>query len=173
MQKIQTNTLTNANIYVGRNSLLGRASQLQLPNLEFAMVEQNLLGMIGTIETFAGINAMEVSITWNAYYPDVMRELGNPFRAVNMQARASLERWERGSIVEELPAVVFLTASAKSFPLGTFQQHENVEIEQTLNCTAVKLEINREPIFEFDALANILKLNGEDLRKQYRANLGI
>lgn len=173
MAAIKTNSLTNANIYVGRNSFLGRASQLQLPNLEFSMTEQNLIGMIGSIETFSGINAMEVSITWNAYYPDVMKEFGNPFKAVNMQARASLETYEGGSIVEELPAVVFLTVAPKSFPLGTFQQQENVQIEQTLRCTAVKLEINREPIFEFDALANILKLNGQDLRAQYRANLGI
>jgi P2 family phage contractile tail tube protein len=42
-----------------------------------------------------------------------------------------------------------------------------------INITYIKLMVNDETIYEVDALANIYRVNGQDLLAAYRANLGL
>ena len=48
--KIEINRITNANIYVNGNSLLGRAEEIKLPDISAIMQEHKALGMVGKIE---------------------------------------------------------------------------------------------------------------------------
>ena len=48
--KIEINRITNANIYVNGNSLLGRAEEIKLPDVSAIMQEHKALGMVGKIE---------------------------------------------------------------------------------------------------------------------------
>ncbi len=45
--KIQINRITNANIYLDGNNLLGRASEIKLPDISMIMQEHKALGMVG------------------------------------------------------------------------------------------------------------------------------
>lgn len=58
--KIQINRITNANIYLDGNNLLGRATEIKLPDVSLIMQEHKALGMVGKIELPA------VSINWRA-----------------------------------------------------------------------------------------------------------
>ncbi len=53
--KISVNKLYNANVYVNGTSFLGRAEEVQLPKVQYKTVEHKALGMVGTLETPAGI----------------------------------------------------------------------------------------------------------------------
>lgn len=170
--KIKINRLTNANIYADGKSLLGKAEEIQLPTIKHKMSEHKALGMVGMMEFFAGIEKMEAKIKWNSFYPDVLKKVGDPTTAMQLQVRASLESYSAQGRTDQLPVVVFLTATAKDFPLGNFKQHDNVESETNLNVTYCRLEINREVIVEIDILANIYKVNGVDILATYRANIG-
>ena len=55
------------------NNLLGRAEEIQLPQIKHKMAEHKALGMVGSAEFFAGIDKLECKIKWNALYPDVLR----------------------------------------------------------------------------------------------------
>lgn len=172
MSDISINRLTNANIYMDGASLLGRAEEVTLPSINYIMTEHKAVGMVGKLEFFAGIEKMEAKIKWNSYYPEVFKKAANPFKTVNLQIRASLETYESGGKVAEVPVVCYITAAYKGFPLGNYKQHDNVELDSNLTVYMTKLEIDGSPIIEFDALSNIFKADGVDLLAQYRANIG-
>ena len=64
MSKIEINKLTNANVYMNGINLLGRAEEVQLPQIKHKMAEHKALGMIGSAEFFAGIDKLECKIKW-------------------------------------------------------------------------------------------------------------
>jgi uncharacterized protein len=170
---IAINKLTNANVYVNGNSLLGRASEIETPNPEFIMAEHEALGMVGKTEFFAGIDKMEATIKWNSFYADVYRRTANPLRSIQMQVRGNLQTFtSSGGLQQEVAAVVYMTATPKNLPTGNFKQHENVELETMFNVTYLKVEIAGEVQTEIDILANVFKVNGVDILATYRANIG-
>ena len=93
VNKIEINKLTNCNVYMNGNNLLGRAEEVQLPQIKHKMAEHKALGMVGSAEFFAGIDKLECKIKWNALYPDVLRTCANPFTAAILQVRANLETY--------------------------------------------------------------------------------
>jgi hypothetical protein len=172
-QKIAINRTTNANIYIDGSSFLGRAEEFSLPTVKTKTSEHKAIGMIATMEHFSGIEKMEMKIKWNSFYADVLKKNADFTKTVNIQIRASVEEYNSAGRGAESPMVLTVTAQYKDFPLGNFKQHDNVELETTLNVLAFKQEINGEEIIEIDIMANIYKANGVDLMAKYRANLGI
>ena len=172
MGKIQINKLINANIYMNGNNLLGRAEEIQLPQIKHKMAEHKALGMVGSAEFFAGIDKLECKIKWNALYPDVLRTCANPFVAVVIQVRASLETYNGAGRISEVPAVAYISGTFKEFPLGTIKPGDNAEYETSMSVTYAKLVVNGEEIFEIDVLENIYKVGGLDILSMYKSNIG-
>ncbi|GKT21658.1 phage major tail tube protein [Acidovorax sp. SUPP3334] len=172
MSKIQINRVTNANIYIEGNNLLGRAEEIKLPDIGAMLSEHKALGMMGKIELPSGFDKLEGEIKWNSVYRDVARMMANPFRAVQLQCRSSIEVYGSGGRVAQLPLVTHLTVTFKKNPMGTFKQHDNVEIPAAFGATYVKQVIDGEDVLELDYMANIFKVAGEDLLADYRANIG-
>jgi P2 family phage contractile tail tube protein len=172
MAKIEINRLTNANVYVDGNSFLGRAEEIQLPQIKHKMAEHKALGMAGSSEFFSGIEKMECKIKWASLYPDVMKKASNPFKTVQLQARASLETYSGQGRTKEVPVVVYLTGAFREFPLGNFKQHDNAEFETSLSVYYAKLVVDGTEIFEIDVIENIYKVDGVDVLETYRTNIG-
>jgi uncharacterized protein len=172
MAQINVNRVTNANVYINGSSFLGKAEEIDMPKITAVMAEHKALGMAGKLELPAGFDKMEARIKWNSFYKDAMVLMGNPYEVVSLQCRSSLETYTAAQRTAEVPVVVFIKGQFKSIPTGNFKQHDNVEMESNLAVTYVKVEIDGQPVVEFDALANIYKVNGIDILAQYRANIG-
>jgi len=172
MSKIKINRLTNANIYMDGNNLLGRAEEIQLPQIKHKMADHKALGMVGSAEFFAGIDKLECKIKWNSLYTEVLKKAANPFVAVQIQARASLETYNGMGRLAEVPAIAYISGTFKEFPLGTLKPQENAEYETTMSVNYAKLIVAGEEIFEIDVLENIYKVNGIDILTVYRNNTG-
>jgi P2 family phage contractile tail tube protein len=172
MSKIEINKLTNANIYMNGNNLLGRAEEVQLPQIKHKMAEHKALGMIGSAEFFAGIEKMECKIKWNALYPNVLRTCANPFTATMIQVRASLETYNGTGRISEVPATAFLIGTFKEFPLGNIKPGDNAEFETTMAVTYAKLIVDKEELFEIDILQNIYKVGSIDMLSLFKKNIG-
>ena len=172
MSKIAINRLTNANVYLDGGSMLGRAEEVSLPVLKAKMVEHKALGMVGTIEAFAGFEKLEGKIKWSALYADALRKTADPFRSVQLQVRGSVETYASPGRIEERPVVALLTVVFKSIPGGSFKQHENVEMESEFIATYMKLTVGGEAVTEIDVLANIYKAAGQDVLAVYRGHIG-
>ena len=172
MTKIKINKLTNANVYLNGINLLGRAEEVQLPQIKHKMAEHKALGMVGSAEFFSGIDKLECKIKWNALYPEVLLAASTPFEASMLQVRASLETYNGTGRIEEVPATAFIIGSFKEFPLGTIKPHENAEYETTMAVTYAKLVVNSVTVFEIDVLENIYKVNEVDMLKKFKKNIG-
>lgn len=172
MSKIEINKLTNANIYMNGTNLLGRAEEVQLPQIKHKMAEHKALGMIGSAEFFAGIDKLECKIKWNALYPNVLKTCANPFKATMIQVRASLETYNGEGRIAEVPATAFLIGTFKEFPLGNIKPHENAEYETNMSVTYAKLVVDKKEIFEIDVLQNIYKVDSVDMLSDFRNNTG-
>lgn len=172
MAQINVNRLTNANVYINGNSKLGKAEEIDLPKIVAKMVEHKALGMQGAVELPAGFDKMEARIKWNSFYADTFAMMADPYETVNLQCRSSLETYTGQTRTGQTSYVCFMRGNFKEVPMGNFKQHDNVEMDSRLSVTYVKLEVNGQPIVEFDALANIFKINGVDKLAEYRANIG-
>ena len=170
MSKIEINKLTNANVYMNGVNLLGRAEEVQLPQIKHKMAEHKAL--------------MECKIKWNALYPAVMAVCSNPFLATMIQVRANLETYNGTGRIKEVPATAFLIGTFKEFPLGfligTFKEfplgnikpQENAEYETTMSVTYAKLVVDGVEIFEIDVLENIYKVGMVDMLSTFKKNTG-
>lgn len=170
--KIQINRLTNANVYLNGSNKLGRVEKIDLSDIKFKMSEHKSLGMAGSVEFPSGFDKVELKIKWNAFYSDILLAVASPSETLDLQVRGSLETRASGGKVAEEPVKIFLRATPKNFPLGNFQQHDNVEVESTFNVLYIKMEIGSVEVMEYDPLANIYKVNGVDQLEKYRNNIG-
>jgi P2 family phage contractile tail tube protein len=170
--KIQINRIVNANIYANGNSLLGRAEEIKLPDVTATMTEHKALGMVGKIELPSGFEKLEGEIKWNSLYDDASALMANPFKTVQLQCRSNIETYGAQGRMEERSLVTYLTVMFKKNPLGTFKQHDNAEFSSGFACTYVKQVIDGREVLELDVLANIFRVNGEDMLAAYRRNIG-
>lgn len=172
MSKIQLNRITNANIYVDGNCLLGQADEVKLPDITAIMTEHKALGMVGKIELPAGFDKLEGEIKWNSHYRDVWLKMNDPFTMVQLQIRNNVETYGSMGRMQQVPLVTFLSVMFKKNPMGTFKQNENAEFPSSFACYYVKQQLNGEDMIELDVLANIYKVNGVDRLDIYRNNIG-
>ena len=173
MADLTVNRLTNANIYVGGSSWLGKAEEIMLPDISHKMAEHKGLGMVGTIELPSGIDKMEMSIKWNSFYPEVLTASSSSSDLADIQVRANLETYTNGGLTGEKSVVVYLKGAFKNIPVGTFKQHDNVELTSKLTVCYVKMEIDGASLYEVDVMNNIYIVGGVDKLDNYRKNLGI
>lgn len=170
--KIEINRITNANVYVNGTSMLGKAEEIKLPDITTMMTEHKALGMVGKIELPSGFDKMEGDIKWNSLYRDVAKIMGNPFAAVQLQCRSSIESYGAQGRIQELSLVTYLTVMFKKNPLGTFKQHDNVDLQSSFGATYIKQVIDGEDMLEMDFMSNIFRVGGEDILATYRSNIG-
>ena len=135
MSKIQINRVTNANIYIDGNNLLGRAEEVKLPDVSAMLAEHKALGMVGKIELPSGFDKLEGEIKWNSFYKEVARVMANPFKAVQLQCRSSIETYGSQGRTDEVAMVTYLTVMFKKNPLGTFKQHDPAEFTTSFSAT--------------------------------------
>jgi P2 family phage contractile tail tube protein len=171
--QVQINRITQANIYLDGNSMIGRAEEVSLGALKNKMAGHKALGMVGEFEFFTGIDKLEGKIKWNSFYADNMTATGDPTVIHDMQVRTSVQKYGAGGLIGEVPMVVFLRVAFKDVPLGNFKQHDNVETEVSFTIYYVKSVIDGQEVLEFDVFTNRYKVNGTDILSKYRANLGL
>ena len=172
MSKIQLNRVTNANIYVDGNCLLGKAEEIKLPDITTVMSEHKALGMVGKIELPSGFEKMEGEIKWNSFYRDVWLKMNNQYSMVQLQVRSNVETYGAMGRMQQQPLVTFLSVMFKKNPMGTFKQNDNAEFSSSFACYYIKQQLAGEDMLELDVLANIYKVGGVDQLDIYRNNIG-
>ena len=172
MSQIAINRVTNANVYLNGNSMLGKASEVNLPQLKTLLSDHMALGLYGKVELPTGLDKLEATIKWTSYYGDVLAATANPFATHEIQVRSSIDQYSAAGRTGQVAAVCYIRGTFKDPSLGNFKQHDNVETDAKINVTAVRFEIDGKPVLEIDVLANIFKIQGVDVLQTYRQNIG-
>lgn len=165
--------ITDANVYLDGTSFLGKAQEVNLPDLKFQMSAHNALGMFGKIDLPSGLEPLEATIKMNGIYKEFQKLLADPFTSRTLVVYANQETWTGGGRTAQEQVVITMVGTSKSAPLGAFKQHEPADASGVFAITAAKLEIAGDTVFDVDVLNNIFKVNGTDLLSDYRANLAL
>ncbi len=173
MSKTLNNQLSNCVVYIDGNCMLGRAEDIKLPVIKFKQDDKSSLGMVGTFKQVMGLESMEGDIKWNSFYADVWQKILNPYQAVQLQIRGSLETWVGGSRTDEQPYVVLLSVNFSEVPGGDFKPRAAAEFPSKFSASYMKQIVAGQEVLEYDAMNNIYKVGGVDMLEQYRLNLGL
>lgn len=168
-----TNRVSNANAYVNGLSWLGAVAETEVPQLKTLMSEHNALGMVGKIKLPTGLDTLEAKFKFTSYYGDILRTVGNPYRATKVQIRANVEEWNGEGLATETPLVIHYTGNFINPNYGKFKQHDNVELDAEMNVWFLKVVLGEEVLTEVDVMNNIWKVSGVDILANYRRNLGL
>ena len=114
----QLNAIYNANVYIDGNNLLGKASEITAPEVEYTMDEVTGLGLFGTIKLPSGMEALESEIKWNSFYPEVAARSKNPFKAVQLMIRSNLQTFDAAGLQKEVPMVTTMTGTIRQRCVG-------------------------------------------------------
>lgn len=165
--------VTNGNVYIDGNNLLGKVQEATLMEVTPKMSEYSALGMIGVTEYASGFEMMEMSVILHAYDKDLLALIADPNTTHRLQLRTQVDEHTSAGRTGQVPAAIFATVATKKLPMGGFKAHERVTQEVTFSVHYCRMEIDGQAVLEFDPLANIYKVNGVDKYAQYRNNLGI
>ncbi len=166
------NQISNANIYIDGNSLLGHAASIKLPEIEMEMIEHKTLGMVGTVELPGGVNALTGEINWDGFYPEVLAKSYNPFSNVQLMVRANVQQFNSAGMGAEEPMVMMLNVLFKKNPLGEYKPKEKAEFTSEFSAFSINQKVGGKELLFYDALANIYRVNGQDMLAKYRSNIG-
>ncbi len=169
---IDTSRITNANIYVNGQSLLGRADEVELAFPKAKMVDHKGLGMFGTAEFPAGIDKLEAKVKWSSVYPEVLSTV-SIFSSLQFQLRASKETYTSQGRTAETPFIGLMTAQFKDGGPLNFKQHEQVDFPMTLVVYHCEYYLAGVQYLLYDVLANMYVINGVDQLATFRANIGM
>jgi uncharacterized protein len=172
MALMNVQRVTNANIYLDGNSLLGRAEEIELAWPKAKMVDHKGLGMFGTAEFPAGIDKLEAKVKWSSIYSEVLQTI-SIFASHQFQVRASVEQYTSQGRTAELPFIGLMTAQFKDGGPLRFKQHEQVDFPTTLVVYHCEYYHGGVQYLLYDVLANIYVVNGVDQLAGFRANLGM
>ncbi len=171
-EKIAINRMTNCNVYINGSTLLGRIAEIELPDVKTKQLEHKALGMIGDLEFPSGFEKLEGKIKWASVEPDAMLQVFNPFVAVQLMVRSSMESFTNLGRTNERPVIIYLDVMFKVGQMPNFKPNENVEQESEFNATYMKQTIDGKDIVEIDLLNNEYKVGGVSLLTNYRKNIG-
>lgn len=160
--------------WLNGTSLAGHINEIELPELEFDMREHESLALRGTSEFATRMNALECTITWADYTPEMARAAANPFTAIDLQLRANFAEYSAGSKTGDVLQVISLRGRVKNNQLGTYSPGE-MERETVLAVDYVKEVWNGQTMLEFSVDPPIYRAGpgSTDLFALLRANLGL
>lgn len=165
--------LTNGVLFIDGNNLYAKVEEIMNPEIKAKVVEHKVLGGVGTVKLPSGYDAMEASFKLNGPLDEVAAMSANIKQSHELIFRGSVEGFDGQDITSERPYVCIWRGTFSNSPGGAQKQHENIELNYSMNITYYKLSIAGVSLVEVDFVNNILKVNGVDLLAKYKANVGL
>jgi P2 family phage contractile tail tube protein len=172
MGSVVINSLWNANVYLDGTGLLGRASELEIPQPKRKMQDYKGMGMAALIEIPVGWDKLESSVKWSSFDPTVLGAATTTIGLHTLMALADLQVFTAFGETAEYPVVCNMTGTFKDPGKIPLKAQENVEIDMVFTVYHVDLTVGGNQIYLFDAISNQYIVNGVDQLAVFRANIG-
>jgi hypothetical protein len=164
--------LNNALVHLNGTKLLGICEETTTPEVKNKMITQKPLGHVSEIELPGGLEKMETKFKLTAPDKDALMMLANPTKAVRVQTRGSLEKWDGEGINDEQAVVIMARGFGKVIPGGAYKQNENAAVEVQMTVNSYKLTVAGTIIFDIDTIANKYIAAGDDVIAKLKGNIG-
>lgn len=168
MAIIEFGHITNADIYLEGNKLVGRLKNFDIPEHGYKMVEHESLGSIGVLALPSrAMEALTANVTFEYLDHTVERQVLNPTRVVRWQLHSHVDVFGPEGLDRSLSHKLITSVSvmlSKSNALGhALGEAVNRELEVSVTAMVQKVTSSDVPVFEYDIFNNIHRVNGEDV----------
>jgi hypothetical protein len=170
---MKVTTLTNGNLFLNGTSYAGTVDSIKLPDLMQKTQDILPLGMIGTMQVPTGFEAFELTMQVSAYNDEFVRAVSNPYVNLNLQVRGEIQQHNANGTTTTRAYACMIVGKAKGVTLGEFKAHELVKQEITFVCDAITMKIDNVEQFAINLLTSVHRINGVDVKANYRTNLGL
>ncbi|MGD1952054.1 MAG: phage major tail tube protein [Leptolyngbyaceae cyanobacterium] len=162
-----------AAVWLDGTSLIGHVNEFELPELTWESADHETLGLLGTSQFPTRVEAMEATLTWADYSPDLAAAAANPYQGVNLQVRGAFGVYNGPNKIRDALGRVTMQGRFMGNSLGSFSPGE-FERESTLMIDYVKEEFDGTTYLEFSVNPPILRYGGgQNLFAAIRNILGV
>jgi uncharacterized protein len=172
MPNLTISSLWNANVYVNGNDLLGRASEVEIPQPKRIVQDYKGLGMAGRIEIPVGWDKLEGTFKWTSFGPDVLTQIMSTSALAFFSVLADIQVFSAAGEVAELPAIYNCTGFVHDPGSLAIKGQTNTEYSTKLIVWHAELYVAGLQVYLFDAMSNQFIVNGVDQLAVFRANVG-
>lgn len=165
-------TFERAVLWLNGTSLLGQINEIELPELEWATIEHETIGLIGVPEFPRRLEPMEITITPMQYSPELARLSANPFQSYDFQLRANLGEYSADTKIGDRSLKIQWRGKFPMRAGGTFGSEE-METEYTVKASYYKETFDGEDFIEIDVQVPLYIANGVDIMAAARVNVGL
>lgn len=161
-----------AAVWLEGTTLAGHVNEIELPELSWDTVDHETIALIGTPQFASKLEALECTITWAGYSPELAEAVANPFKSVNLQVRANIGEYLANGKAGDKLLRIDLTGRCLNNQMGTFSPGE-MERESVMMVDFVREVWNGQEILAVGINPPIYRVKGNDLLAQMRRNLGM
>jgi hypothetical protein len=162
--------VTNGNVYLQGNKLVGKFSEISFPDIKYKMTDFTSLGMLSDIELPSGIEKLEAKIKFTAIFADEFNKLTDITTPASLIFRGNKEGFTGNIRSTEENITISITGIGKNIPLGGFKANQMTEFELVVAVWACKVTDAGKPVIEFDAFSNTLMVGGKNLTQGFQLN---
>lgn len=171
---VQISKVSNANFFTNGLSHFGTASEVGLPSITSKLSDTKFLGAIGALQYHTMLEKLEATVKFNTLSNEALILSANPYSAILFQVRSSRENWSAAGGLGAQDAVYAVMGGTFADASGiNFKPGEDIELSCKLNLTEYGIYVNAVELFYVNFKTQVHRVNGIDIRAQYRANLGI
>lgn len=168
MDPIRIGHISNADVYMDDNRLIGRVKEFEIPEISYKMISHEALGMIAVLELPSrAVEALKGKITFDYVDHDAERLHLNPTVTRRWQLHSYIDIWRAGGLDRDKSHKLITTLGAlpaKSGALGhTLGEAVNREVEISIPYLVHKISTSDVPLLELDVFAGIHRINGENV----------
>lgn len=165
------NILKNFNLYADGESLMGVAEEITVPKLSRKMEEWQGGGMPGPIDIDLSQEKIVMDWTTGGLLISALRKYGaSKPDALLLRYSGAYQREDTG-VIHAVEIVV--RGRHKEIDMGNKKVGEPNKTKVSTTCAYYKLTVDNEVLIEYDALAMILVVDGEDLMDAQRKAIGL
>lgn len=164
--------LKDAAVYVNTISVVGMAKSIALPDVARTTEDHETLAMIGTIAANVGFEAMETTIAWEGWSPEIAVLVYNTEDKFDIQCRGTIEDMT-GDTNVLTPCIVHMKGVFRSTGGGNYEAKAKATRESVANVHYFKEEIDGVTMVEVDFANNIYKVGGKNLLEDRNRILGL
>ncbi|MGH7068170.1 MAG: phage major tail tube protein [Acetobacteraceae bacterium] len=172
MASLVVNSLWNCNVYLNGTSLLGRASEFEVPAPKRLMQAYKGLGMAATIDVPVGWDKIEASITWASFDATTIGLLASSTAIQQFAAMGDIQVMTAAGETADLPVIYNVSGLTIDPGPVNFKAQDNITFKTTIQVYHVDLSVSGAQVYLFDAFSNQFIVNGIDQLAQFRANIG-
>lgn len=164
---LQYGQITDAQVYLGDQSLVGLCEEFEVPEMETKQIEHETLGSVGVLMLPArGIQALKVSMTMSFPEPEFMAMTADPTQSHQFQLHSKLDIFNAGGFDRDrsttLVTIVNVMFAKPAFPAGKRGGEAGKFKAEGTATRLLQRDIRSEtPIVELDLFANVHNVLGK------------